>query len=79
MPDAQESSDDESSDDINLSEYEIRRKERIATNKKKFQEHLAAIKSAKTIKEVLSVYVTRFARRGLIHAPLQYTDFATTR
>ena len=24
-------------------------------------------------------YVTRFARRGLIRAPLQYTDFATTR
>ena len=57
MPDAEESSDDESSDDMNLSEYEIRRKERIATNKKKFQEHLAAIKSAKAIKEVLSVYI----------------------
>ena len=25
------------------------------------------------------INVTRFARRGLIHAPLQYTDFTTTR
>ena len=27
----------------------------------------------------LSVYVTRFARRDLIHAPLQCTDFAIAR
>ena len=25
------------------------------------------------------IFVTRFARRGLIHAPLQCTDFAITR
>ena len=25
-----------------------------------------------------AIYVTRFARRGPIHAPLQYTDFTTT-
>ena len=56
-PDLEESSeDDESIIDMNLSEYEIRRKERIAENKKKFQEHFAAITSAKTTKKVLCIY-----------------------
>ena len=50
------SEDDESTIDMNLSEYEIRRKERIAENKKKFQEHFAAITSAKTTKKVLCIY-----------------------
>ena len=36
------------------------------------------ILSLKTVSDSYA-YVTRFARRGLIRAPLQYTDFATTR
>ena len=43
-----------SEDDESTSDNEIRRKERIAENNQKFQEHFAAITSAKTTKKVFS-------------------------
>ena len=64
--DSDESGEDEvsSEDEIgstgmntNLSQYEIQRKERIAENKKKFQEHLAAITSANKATKKVYIYI----------------------
>ena len=54
-----ESSEDEKTSDksldLHLSEYEIKRKKRIAYNKKRFEEHFAAITAKKA--KVYSTYL----------------------
>ena len=58
--DAYDHDDQTNESDEDLSEYEIRRKHRIAANKKKFEEHYAAI-----IAKKVKVYRYTYKKRTL--------------